>query len=387
MPSRLKMKNFCFYLFVESWAICLLYCADSMVSDRKRKLIQDYESSMTLQGGLSGRHICFAVSFFVLFFISAMRDHVGRDYGSYAGVYQAVNAGNIDIMSNWLSPGYVIICRLLGMFSPSNYFLMFATMSFMTAWYLYKALYKMSCNWAMSLYIFISFCLYYESFNQFRQSLASVITAYACYFLMQNDRKKFLLYILFAMSIHKSAFIMAGLCFVYKRKINAWNLMLYLAACIVLYVGYSVITRNLIAITNYEGYLESSYVREMYYTSILKAVTGICLLAGCLIFSKQTIKRSPNTVVLYNAVIICAILQILTLRMYLISRMARYFYMMYMFLIPEVLKTIKENYFDKASSRLIKATLILMLFVYHCVYYYGAFASTSDYNMLFWGSI
>ena len=365
-------------------AVVILLCADNMVSyDKKTRILLGRIDTSYIMA----RHVCFFASFLVLFLISGLRDHVGSDYSLYAGVYKGIISGRIDIFSGWQSPGYVLVCRLLDMISPDNYYLMFAAMSFMTMWYLYKAIYRMSCNWAMSLYIFISFCLYYESFNQFRQSLASVITAYACYFLMQDNKKKFLLYILLAVSIHKSAFVMAGLCFVYKRKINAWNLMLYFAACIVMYAGYSVLTRNLIAMTHYGGYLDSSYVRPMYSTSIMKAATGICLLAGCLIFSKKTIERAPHTVVFYNAVIVCAIFQILTLRMYLISRIARYFYIMYIFLIPEVLKTIKDNYFDRASSRLINFALVFMLFVYHIVYYYGAFAEHSYYSMLFVGSL
>ena len=105
------MKTFIFYLFIDFWAVTLLFCADQMVSDRKRELIQSSNKSVWLDMNfrITGRHVCFFASFMALFFVSAMRDHVGTDYRPYAQTYININKGYIDIWNAWLSPGYVLI--------------------------------------------------------------------------------------------------------------------------------------------------------------------------------------------------------------------------------------------------------------------------------------
>lgn len=43
------MRTFIFYLCVDFLAVLMLLCADNMVSNRKRRLIQNYSGSMILR--------------------------------------------------------------------------------------------------------------------------------------------------------------------------------------------------------------------------------------------------------------------------------------------------------------------------------------------------
>ena len=379
------MKTFLFYLFIDFWAVTLLFCADQMVSDRKRELMQSSNKSVWLDMNfrITGRHVCFFASFMALFFVSAMRDHVGTDYRPYAQTYININKGYIDIWNAWLSPGYVLINKMLGLIDPNNYFLLFTLMAFMTMWYLMKAIYKMSCDWFMSLYLFISFCYYYQSFNQFRQILAVTITTYSCYFLMRGRLKTFLLYVIFAALFHKSALIMAGMCFVYKREINLKNLCLYALLCAVINIGFNTLITVLISFTNYGGYIGSIYDTYMDGSTILNTLVRIIILAGCLMFSKKTIERVPEMVTFYNSALVCTVLQTMAMWSHIFGRITTYFYAPYIILIPEVLKTV-ESYFDKSSARLIRFFVIVLLLIYHGVYFFNTPKNgVLTYRMLF----
>lgn len=385
------MSDFIFYLCVQFAAVLILYVADMMVSDKKRILIEN-SKTILLQGekSIMGRHVCFLLAFLILFVISALRDHVGYDYNAYASLYLSITAkANYDdaywnVSSNNLGNlgwGYVLICKIIGIFAPENYYIMFAVMAFLTLWLLMKAIYRMSCSWSMSLYLFVCFCFYYQSFNGFRQMLAVTIVLYACYFLLQDKVKIYLTYVFFAWAIHPSAYIMVVLCFLYKRKINLKNLLSYLIVCILFHILYSTLVVRLMSISSYGGYLASNYNESNTFSSILKAVSGIAIIFGCLLFYRKTIKRAPYTVLFYNVAIISTIISTLAIRAYIINRVIWYFHMMYIILIPEVLKTIDEC-FNKVSARLIRIFVIIMFFVYHSYYYYSAWTK-AGYRMLF----
>lgn len=314
-----------------------------------------------------------------------MRDHVGIDYGSYANVYLRINSGEMDIFNNWISPGYWLICKFLGLLDPANYYLMFTVMAFITIYYLLKAIYSMSCNWYLSLAVFLTFCLYYQSFNQFRQLCAIAITTYSCYYLIHGRLKIFLLYVLLAMSIHKSAFIMAGLILVYKLNINWKTLLFYALSCVILNIGYDIFIVRFSALTSYGGYIGSQYDIAGRMSTYLNTAVRLTMIAGCLVFSKRTIERAPYTITFYNIALVCTVLQTLTMRTHIISRMTTYFYVPYIILVPEVLKTM-ESYFDKASARLIRLSVFILLFTYHYVYFFSAERIT-EYSMLFFSDL
>lgn len=381
--------SFIFYSCVEIIAISFLICADNMVSERRRKFIQTDSRFFLLNRNfiLYAHHLCFMLSFLVLFLVAALRDNVGIDYHSYADAYLTINFHPESVNTAWLEPSYIFICRMLGIFAPRNYYIMFAFISFLTMLFLYGSIYKISCSWAMSLYIFICFCLYYQSFNQIRQILAITVTTYACWFLIQDRVKTFFFYVFVAYLLHKSAMVMLLLGFVYKRDINIKNLCMYILICILLHFGYSVIINTLLPFTKYSGYIGSSFDMYMKLSTVINMAVRIIMLAGCLMFSKGTIKRAPYTVTFYNSVIICTILQTLTLRSAIFGRTTTYFFVVYIFLIPEVVKTI-ESYFTKKGAKLIRLTAILFLMIYYLIYCFapgsvGGSGGIPEYKMLY----
>lgn len=339
-----------FYLCVEFIAVSLLACADSMISDTKRNFIQSDKGKFSFyrKFDIKSYHLCFVMSFLVLFLVLALRDHIGTDYDSYIRIYRDVNSygilGKRGGYGKGIEIGFAVLCRFSDILVPNAYELMFAFMAFLTMYYLYKSIYDMSCCWYLSLCFFISFGFLHNSMNQIRQALSMMITTYAYYFLFNDkDKKYYFLYVILAGLIHKSAYFMILFYPFSKIQITRKNLLTYTLVWLSINIPF---IRDFIvlaaSLTSYGGYTTYGTVQEI---NIANVYARLCMLIGSLFFAKKTLIRNPNTVIYYNSAIICLIItNIATVaNVPIFSRLASYFFMPYMFLVPEVLKSIKST--------------------------------------------
>jgi hypothetical protein len=325
-------------------------------------------------------------SFMFLFLVIALRDRVGRDYINYARAYIKVNSGNLDVVTkDWLSIGYRILCKIVGIFGKENYRLMFAVVGFITLFFFYSAIKNMSKSAPLSLFLLISFCLYYQMFNQSRQMLAISITTFAFKYLLYKDKKqkfKFILFVGLATLIHTSAIVAFILFFLCNLNINAKTISFYILLTSIIYFSFDFV-RYILSFTRYGqayfGWIQRDTSFEI--SSIYNLVVRLLMIVICLLFSKSVVRRSSNTRGLYNAVLICTCLQIITLKSYLFSRLTTYFFIFYIFLIPEVLYSICESS-KKNSKVLVYSMAIILFFIYHMIYYFSSNgASGSGYSI------
>lgn len=371
--------TFVFYVFIDVIALLFMYMASKYGRNHEVGKCKT-SSRMTIYK----YQLFFFCSFLTLFLVSALRDNVGRDYIGYANAFLRVNNNTLTSSDeNWLSIGFRFLSKIVGFFfGKENYIMMFAIISFVTIFFLYKAIYLLSDNWTLSLFILLSICLYYQSFNQLRQIMAVSIAVFGLYYLQRNELRKYILVILIATLIHTSAIVMLILAIVGKWEINKKNMLIYFGVTVALYVGFDIVIM-ILQYTNYgRTYLEWSLYNTSYESSsILLLMVRLVLMVGCLLFSKETIKRNPKTIVFYNAIIICTVVQLLTIKLYLFARVTWYFYIPYIFLIPEVLQTIHSK-FTKRSRKIITLMVYLIFAVYHFVYYFGVSgAEASGYDV------
>lgn len=378
-----------FYLCIDIIAIFFALMADKYVVNNRNIYSQSDKRDWGIVR-IKVYKLFFLISFITLFFVVAFRDNVGADYNGYKNAFLHVNAGNLSIYEKrWLSIGYRILCQIIGIISHNNYILMFAVVGGITIYFFYRAIYEVSIHWGLSVFLFISFCLYYQCFNQVRQMMAMAITTYAYRYIQEEKSMKFFLCVGIATLFHTSAIVMLAVYIVRNWKMCFKNYCLYIGGSIAGYVGFDLII-YILSYTNYgKTYLQwAKYNTSFELSSILNLGVRIILLVGCLIFAKDTIKRKASTLGLYNAVIICTIFQILTLKSYLFGRITTYFFCMYIFLIPEVMETIKRCV-DKISYRIIQIVLIILLIAYHFVYYFSSSGASGSgyeiYNSLLFG--
>ena len=138
-------------------------------------------------------------------FIASIRYNVGTDYVSYIEIYNRVKYYTIiDIINSNKEILFIIITKFLGLFS--NYQIMFAIISALTIYIVYKAILdnreKKSLGIMFFLYLFLN---YTNSYNIIRQSLAVAIVAYSYKYIFSRNFKNFLITILIATMFHTSA--------------------------------------------------------------------------------------------------------------------------------------------------------------------------------------
>lgn len=229
----------------------------------------------------------------------------------------------------------------------------------------------MSCSWWLSLYIFLCCCFFYNTLGQPRQFLAIALTMYAYSFLYQKEKeqkKYFLLYVFIAFMFHRSALVALPLYFCHNVQMSKRNLFIYALILAAFNIAYSYVLW-IISQTSYGHYIGSRFDVSMKLTTIMNTAMRVLMLIGCLMFAKRTVRRNPNTLIFYNAAVICTIFTVMSIRMGLIARITQYFYMIYIFLVPEVLKSVQSR-LTSGSKKIMLLIVFLLFGIYHFAYYH-----------------
>ena len=161
-----------FYLIIEGTSLWFAYLA----RESQRKYSQKIEKGLS-----TNATVYLSISWLILFTTAAMRNYVGTDYGTYVASFSRICSGTLlDGEITWLkqSPLFYLICVLCAKFGGS-YQLMFACVAFVTLYFIYAAIIRSSSDWVISIYLYLCFCLYFQSFNQIRQMAAVAISLYA----------------------------------------------------------------------------------------------------------------------------------------------------------------------------------------------------------------
>lgn len=308
-----------------------------------------------------------------LVLISGLRSqNVGLDTYDYANEYKLIANDNFGLgyHTSWLSPGYVILCKVVSSFAGTNPFPMIFVVALFTFLFLFLSIYENSSDFFISIYLYICFALFLQTMNQSRQMLAISITTYSYTYVKKRNLKMFLLFILIATSIHASALVFLPVYFISKIRFSKKMIAFYITAIAGLVIAYPLIIL-LAQHTPYALYIGSWYDVEQKSTTILNLVFRILLLIVCLLFYKNLIRKGQQNEILYHISFACVALQTLTVKSYIFGRVTTYFFIFFIFLIPEVIYSIRNK-----GARITVYVIILILFA---VYY---FLRVTPENML-----
>lgn len=152
-----------------------------------------------------------------LFCVSAFRGYsVGTDTENYNIQYNflgtSVMRSSFEI--SWY--GLMWICKNVF----NSYRAVLIVTSFLTIYYIRKSISRISNNWNLSLYYFVAFYFYFQSFNIMRQLLACAIVLYAFTFIKQKRITPFIIYVFFASTFHVSALVALPFYYISKIKLS-----------------------------------------------------------------------------------------------------------------------------------------------------------------------
>lgn len=296
--------------------------------------------------------ISFLYTFSVLSFFSAIRDDCGCDYYSYVRHIENIQAG----FPNYMEEGFQIVARQIGSFShnPRYVIILFGIL---TCFFFVKAIWDQSQNKLLSVYLFLTWGLYFMTFNTIRNYFALSVIFYAIKFLLTNKKgiAFFVLLTIAAAFFHASALVclplyLLALNITIEKKHFPW---LIVAIIVLLLLQIPLRSYVFFYYNSYEG---SEYDTDrVSYLNVIKAlfIIGLCLKYKAIVYKDKYLKFYFN-------------LNVFALVLYLgvywlpeISRIGFYMNMTVIFLIPSLVAQIKS----KVDRTNLTAFIIVISFI------------------------
>lgn len=201
-------------------------------------------------------------------------------------------------------------------------------------------------------------CLFYAFFalTGHRQTLATALVVFIGYELIKKRKLiPFILIVLVASTIHKSAILFFPFYFLSNIKLTKKYLISLLTVGILLLLMGNSLYAPLANFLGYENYLDTYIGGTETFTFMMVIITLISLWRR-----KKMIQNNKQSIHFLNAVIIATLLSILTLDNQSFMRIQQYYSLFIMLIIPEIINTFekKEKIFIYYGS----AVLLILLF-------------------------
>ncbi len=128
---------------------------------------------------------------------------VGTDTVSYLESFNELAFSEIrGIEIGWFFLNYLV------KITTGSYRVLLLTVSALTLFFVRKSIEDVSRNKNLSLLLFVALYFYFESFNIMRQILAASVVLYATKYIIRQDFKRYLFWVLLAATVHTSAIVM-----------------------------------------------------------------------------------------------------------------------------------------------------------------------------------
>ena len=288
------------------------------------------------------KKVLFAFCIFIMFLVMILRNpnEVGKDWMYYKSFFYIQDKYTVSEYTEMNSEysrfeiGFRLLAKCISTIVLDEKIFL-ATISAIIMCLVGYSIFKYSKRPFFSLLIYIALDMYFFNFSGLRQSIAMGIILLSYKYIKESNIKKFVFCIAIAMLFHKSAIIFFAAYFIRNYRFSNRNLVFTILMGIVIFVF------------NKEIFL---FVNKIFYSNYQLQYVGAykwALMCGLLWF---------YTFFYYNGV--CAnddkasmLYNIVTIGMYCllfspvatdVLRVANYFYVFIIFLIPEIIDSIKD---------------------------------------------
>lgn len=257
--------------------------------------------------------------FFFLTCFVGFRYHVGRDYENYVDIYNSVDF-------QYLEPAFAFLVEWLNSFHCSVTYLFFI-MAFLTYGFLFGGIYCIKeANLPLSIFM-LSIFTFSSICNVTRQALASAVFLFAFQFIIKRKLSFYILCILLASTFHVSALILLPLYFLLDKQLSdKYIISIYLMSFVFVFLDLGTIAGPFMSLMEnwqrYENYVEKRGDEDGYLSP------GVVLeMANYAIMLYYSIKANVhrNHTVLFNLLLLGAILMNVRIGAPLLIRLQMYF--------------------------------------------------------------
>ena len=288
--------------------------------------------------------------------VSGLRNNIGDTFFYMYG-YEINDFSWSYIFSN-KDFGFSILQKILKSISQDPQILIFTT-AVISNILVVVILYQYSRLIELSLYVYITGGLYLVSMNGIRQFLAASILFAATRYIINGNWKKYMLVVLFAATLHQSALILIPIYFFVRQK--AWSNMSYLfiAAAVVVVIGYQEFSSFLFSAMETTVYGHYSEFAEGGANFIRVGVSAFPLLVAYL--GRDRFKEIfPASDIIINFSLISLVFTIISTQNWIFARFNMYFDLYTLILISWLPKLFREK-----DGKVIYYFILLAFFVFY----------------------
>lgn len=215
------------------------------------------------------------------------------DLPSYKDAFDNASSYKLTIDSiteDWMEPGYIILNKIIHSFSK-DFAVFLGVYGFVLLACLWKTIIKYSPYNIISVICFV-IIFFNGSLFILRQNLAVALCVFAFQFVIKRDFKRFILLVIIAFLLHRSALIFLPVYFIYPMK-KVKGYVLLSSIVLVLSVFATTFIHNILN----QSFKYSSYTDSMVtFTNV--AIAGIILFFYIFFLKKDALKDGINRLIL-----------------------------------------------------------------------------------------
>lgn len=304
--------------------------------------------------------------------------NVGTDTIMYQYLYEKFTSSDlIQLFGNYsVENGFILFCNVLGKIGI-NYLGFQIIVSTIIIIGFSSFIYKYSCNYSYSWFVFLTLLSFSRSMNICREMLAVSISFFAIDFLLDKKIMKFFIVVILAFFIHKSAILIIlviPIIFIKSKHLKKILLIVVCMVSTIFFMEILIVASNFIG--DYQYLIESVYMdtgggSAKYFYIILSL--GIMYLFNTNFFNQNNrmkIKaiRTPYTNVNYQREVwesylfLSVFFAFIGLQFGLADRIALYFTTLYIVVIPNSISNEKNP-----NNRLLYSVGITMVLILYFI--------------------
>lgn len=306
-----------------------------------------------------------ALLFGILVFFAGLRGAFTADYQSYADYFSKICRSVpliriLDITSSFsMEKGFVLLCKLIGYVSKSQVFF-FTVVGALTVGLYFHGFRKMSAMPVLTVLLFVGVGDYYATYNLVRQLLAVALVFWGATYFMEGKKWQPLLCVVGAVLLHRTALIVLPLSLLLQCRICKRNILLY---CVVGVAGFVILPYVVcIAQIVFNAYQNYNYgMGEGTINAVIPQLGMLAFVAYSLLLGDCSFDpNEKKNRILLNAAIIATLMQVLGMRIYIVSRLAYYFKPAFWVLIPNIV----VSYKSERDRRIVLVVISLLSIAY-----------------------
>lgn len=315
---------------------------------------------------------------------AGLRYEVGTDYYNYLRMFNKISSGSENVTEAL----FLYLNRALswlGLPPQTIFFVASFIMMLLVCNIIYKK--KETFNATIALLVFL-ILFFQSSFNIVRMMLAAGIVLYNFYNLEEKKLFKFTLFMLLAAGIHTSSLIMFPFYYLFNYFIYEKNrfkrLSLYFLVFLVI-INIEKILYEILGVFNYYYFDRYTYylmdINEssgLTLDALLQTIFYSCLVFPGILLYRKCIEIDRHFHIYFTLTVIGTIIMATSIFLpNYVYRLAEYFLILNVFVIPVYYKALKSHILGRLS-------ILILIFSYWIIWYFDIGRhGTFDYNWIF----